>query len=174
MGSKIIYKRDVNNRRKTVFLDRDGVINKKPAEHEYVYKIEDFAFNRGIFSFVKRANKLGYRIIVITNQRGISRGFYTHSDFENLSNYMFNRFCKNGGFIDAIYYCPHGIDDECNCRKPEPGLFFDAIVDFSVNASLSIMIGDTKHDIDAAKSAGITRTYLINSDILCSLKDIVL
>lgn len=152
--------------RKALFLDRDGVINKKPKTHEYVRKWSDFRFNSGIFELVEKANELDYLVVVVTNQRGIARGLHSHEDFIAITNKMLAKFRSRGAYIDAVYYCPHDYGDSCKCRKPKPGLFLQAIRDFNINPSRSIMIGDSAEDVTAAQKAGVAKTIKTKSDII--------
>ena len=148
---------------KALFLDRDGVIN---VEKEYLYKIEDFEFIDGIFELCHYFSKLGYKIIVVTNQSGIARGYYTTENFDTLSRWMSNEFYKRDILIDAIYYCPHHpeITGECSCRKPKPGMLLDAQKDFNIDLKNSIIIGDKERDIEAGLNAGLLESYLFDQD----------
>jgi D-glycero-D-manno-heptose 1,7-bisphosphate phosphatase len=145
---------------KAVFLDRDGVIN---IEKDYVYKIEDFEFQEGVFEAVKEFNAKNYLVIVVTNQSGISRGYYTNDDFLALTEYMLNEFEKHGAKIAKVYHCPHAPTDECECRKPKPKMFLDAKKEFDIDMDSSWMIGDKEGDIEAANNAGINQTILVKS-----------
>jgi len=145
---------------KAVFLDRDGVIN---IEKDYVYKIEDFEFQNGVFEAVKEFNEKNYLVIVVTNQSGISRGYYTDDDFYRLTRYMLEEFEKHGAKITKIYHCPHAPNDGCECRKPKPGMFLEAKKEFDIDMGSSWMIGDKEGDIEAANSAGIGQTILVKS-----------
>lgn len=145
---------------KAIFLDRDGVIN---VEKDYAHKIEDFEFLPGVFEAVKSFNEKGYIAVVVTNQSGIGRGYYTGEDFRKLTAYMEKEFEKNGGKIAAVYHCPHGPQDGCDCRKPEPGMLLAAKDDFGIDMASSWMIGDKEGDIEAALAAGITNTVLVRS-----------
>jgi len=108
---------------KTIFLDRDGVINK---DINYLHKIDDFEFIDGIFDVCLYFQSLGYKIIIITNQSGISRGYYSHSDYQKVTQWMLDQFrYKNINILD-IFHCPHGPDSTCDCRKPKPGMFLKA------------------------------------------------
>ena len=145
---------------KTVFLDRDGVINK---EISYLHKIEDFEFINGVFESCQYYKKLGYQIVIITNQSGISRGYYSESDFQNLSKWMITQFNKNNIQILDIFHCPHSSKSNCDCRKPKPGMFIKAKNKYNINMSESWMIGDSERDINAANLAGIKNTILVRS-----------
>jgi len=145
---------------KTIFLDRDGVINK---EINYLHKIDDFEFIDGIFDACLYFLTLGYKIIIITNQSGISRGYYTESDYQKVTQWMLNQFkYKNINILDIIH-CPHGPDSNCDCRKPEPGMFLKAKAKHNTDMERSWMIGDKERDIIAANSAGIDNTILVRS-----------
>ena len=145
---------------KTIFLDRDGVINK---DINYLHKIDDFEFIDGIFDACLYFQSLGYKIIIITNQSGISRGYYSHSDYQKVTQWMLDQFkYKNINILD-VFHCPHGPDSTCNCRKPKPGMFLKAKDKHNTDMEKSWMIGDKERDTIAANSAGIDNTILIRS-----------
>ena len=146
--------------KKAIFLDRDGVINKEVG---YLHKIEDFEFINGVFESCRYFQSIGYEIIIITNQSGISRGFYTRRDFEKVNKWMLGQFSHEGVNILDVYFCPHGPEDKCNCRKPKPGMFLDAKEEHHIDMKKSWMIGDKEADIQAAHRAGITNTILVKS-----------
>ena len=145
---------------KTIFLDRDGVINK---EIGYLYKVEDFQFINDIFKACQYFDQLGYQIIIVTNQSGISRGYYSENDFLSVTNWMLSEFKKNYIKILDMFYCPHLPESNCNCRKPKPGMFITAKKKHDIDMSKSWMIGDKETDIRAAWSAGIQNTILLRS-----------
>jgi len=145
---------------KTIFLDRDGVINK---EINYLNKIEDFEFIKGVFNACQYFKNLGYEIIIITNQSGISKGYYDESDFQNLTKWMLSQFKKNNISILDIFFCPHSPDFNCYCRKPKPGMFFNAKKKYNIDMGNSWMIGDKNTDIIAANESGINKTILVKS-----------
>ena len=145
---------------KTIFLDRDGVINK---EKNYLYKIEDFEFINGVFEACRYFTNLEYKIIIITNQSGISRHFYTENDYVNLTKWMINQFNNNDINILDIFHCPHEPKSNCNCRKPNPGMFLEAKTKYNIDMKSSWMIGDRENDIIAANNAGIHNTILVKS-----------
>lgn len=139
---------------KAVFLDRDGTIN---AEKNYLYKIEDFEFIKGALEAIRILNDNGYKVIVITNQAGIARGYYTEEDVKRLHEYIQNQLKKYKAHIDAFYYCPHhptaGIGKykiDCNCRKPKDGLFRIAISDLKIDVHKSFAVGDKVSDLKPA------------------------
>ena len=145
---------------KTIFLDRDGVINK---EVNYLSKIDDFEFIEGIFDACLYFQKLGYQIIIITNQSGIARGYYSEGDYQLISKWMLTQFEDKGITILDILHCPHGPDSTCDCRKPQPGLLLKAKSKHNVDMQKSWMIGDKERDIQAANAAGIQNTILVRS-----------
>ena len=104
---------------KALFLDRDGVINEDAG---YVYRREDFVFKEGIFAALREFTKAGYALVVVTNQSGIGRGYYTLEQFDELCKFMLGEFEKEGVKIEKIYFCPHAPEALCLCRKPEPGM----------------------------------------------------
>ena len=166
---------------KTIFLDRDGVINK---EKNYLYKIESFEFINGVFYACQYLESLNYKIIITTNQSGISRGYYTESDFQKLTKWMLGQFNNNNIDILDVIHCPHLPSDFCDCRKPKPGMLLSAKTKHNIDIENSWMIGDKENDIQAAHNAGIRNTILVKSGheidelnsnskfILNSIKDI--
>jgi D-glycero-D-manno-heptose 1,7-bisphosphate phosphatase len=145
---------------KTIFLDRDGVINK---EVNYLYKINDFQFIEGIFDACSYLEKLGYKIIIITNQAGIAKNFYSIKDYQRLSNWMLTQFIDNGVEILDIFYCPHGPETGCECRKPKPGMLLQADAKYDICMEDSWMIGDKETDIEAAHLAGIVNSVIVKT-----------
>lgn len=136
---------------KAVFLDRDGTLN---VEKNYLYKIEDFEFLPGVIEGLKLLQDAGYLLIIITNQSGIARGYYTEDDFNRLNNWMLNKLTEYGVNITKVYYCPHlpnatveAYRKNCDCRKPQLGLFYKAIKDFNIDVSQSFAIGDKMRDL---------------------------
>jgi D-glycero-D-manno-heptose 1,7-bisphosphate phosphatase len=145
---------------KILFLDRDGVIN---IEKNYLYKIEDFEFVDGLFETCRLYQDRGYKIIIVTNQSGIGRGYYTHADFAKLTDWMITEFKSNGVNILDIFYCPHTPDDKCDCRKPSIGMVQKADNLYSVDFENSIMVGDKESDIELAINANIGKKILVKS-----------
>lgn len=150
---------------KAVFLDRDGVIN---VEKNYVHKIEDFEFMDGIFELLHYFQKQRYLLIVITNQAGIGRGYYTEEQFHILNNWMIERFKEERIHITHVYYCPyhseHGVGEykrDSFDRKPNPGMIVRAEREHGIDLSRSILIGDKSSDIQAGKQAGVKTNILL-------------
>lgn len=148
--------------KKILFLDRDGVINKKPKEHEYVLSVKEFIFNTGIFDVASYFKNRGYEIIVITNQRGISMGFMTVSDLESIHDYMKSKFEESGISILDIFYCPHGFH-ECECRKPKDGMLKLACGKYLVDIKESLLISDSSEDVEMGNSFGVS-SYKVPHD----------
>ena len=145
---------------KTIFLDRDGVINK---DTNYLSKIEEFEFINGIFKTCKYLLSIDYEIIVVTNQSGIARGYYSEKDFQNITKWMLSQFKINGVKILDVLHCPHSPDSNCNCRKPKPGMFIKAKNKHGIDMEKSWMVGDKEVDIIAANNSGIANTILVRS-----------
>ncbi len=143
---------------KALFLDRDGVIN---HDHRYVNQISDFEFMPGIFEVTKYFQDLGYLIIVVTNQGGVSKGYYKLSDLENITDWMISQFSDKGITISKVYY-ETSFDENHPRRKPNPGMFIDAIKEFNVDPSSSLMVGDKTSDLIAAYKAGIKKNIFLN------------
>jgi len=150
---------------KALFLDRDGVIN---INHGYVSTIDNFDFIDDVFDLVLRAIEFDYLVIVITNQAGIGRGFYSEDDFHALSEWMCRKFESTGAKIDRIYFSPFHptaglgkyLKDDFS-RKPNPGMILEAELDFDIDLKSSLLIGDNMSDIEAGLSAGIGTNILL-------------
>tara|TARA_B110000008_G_C16856716_1_gene519025 strand:+ start:110 stop:637 length:528 start_codon:yes stop_codon:yes gene_type:complete len=145
---------------KTIFLDRDGVINE---EVNYLYQIEKFKFIKGVFDACLHFQKLNYKIIIVSNQSGIARGYYNELDYRNLTSWMLDQFCLRNISVLDTFHCPHGPGSKCFCRKPEPGMLINAKNKHHVSMNESWMIGDKETDIKAANKAGIANTILVRS-----------
>lgn len=144
--------------KKAIFLDRDGTIN---VEKGYLYKIEDFEFIGGAINGLRLLQDAGYLLIIITNQSGIARGYYTEEDYHKLNDWMINTLHKNGITLSAVYCCPHHPEAKkpeyrirCTCRKPKLGLYKQAVHDFNINLDDSYAIGDKIRDCAICKSTG--------------------
>jgi D-glycero-D-manno-heptose 1,7-bisphosphate phosphatase len=150
---------------RALFLDRDGVVN---HEVGYLHRPEDVRWIDGIFSLCRTAMKLGYKLIVVTNQSGIARGYYTAAQFEDLMNWMRGELLREEIILDAVYHCPYhpdGIGEykrEHEDRKPSPGMLHRAAIDQWLDLSQSILVGDRCSDIAAANAAGLRQAFLIS------------
>lgn len=146
---------------KAAFLDRDGVINKKPPEGDYVTCWEDFQLLPGVVESIAQLNRAGVRVIVVTNQRCIAKGLITTAEVEMLHQRMLEVMAAAGATIDAVYYCPHETVPVCRCRKPAPGMLIDAARDLGIELPSSWMIGDSHIDVEAGKNAGCKTARLL-------------
>ncbi len=138
----------------TVILDRDGVLNAKPPRAEYVRSWRDWQWLPGALEALRRFSEAGYRIIVVSNQAGIARGAMTEADLTAIHAHMKADVEAVGGRIEAIYHCPHGWDEGCECRKPKAGMLYAAQRDFDLDLSRTLFIGDDERDGQAAEAAG--------------------
>lgn len=178
--------KNLQNKQKAVFLDRDGTINKYVG---FLRDIDEFELLDGAADAIKKINASGYLAIVVTNQPVIARGEVSFEELERIHNKMETLLGKEGAYLDAIYFCPHhphkGYEGErpelkfdCDCRKPKPGMLLNAARDFNIDLSQSWMIGDGENDIKAGQNAGC-QTALIGSEFyeqtvtVSSLKDFV-
>lgn len=139
---------------KAVFLDRDGIINKKAPEHSYIKAWPDFIILPGVPDAIRRLNNAGYLVLVVTNQRGVARNIMTLSELEELHRKMRGELERLGAIINGIYVCPHDIG-QCHCRKPETGLFLQAEHDYAIDKNNSWMVGDSDSDVKAGKMYGV-------------------
>lgn len=153
---------------KALFLDRDGIINEDKG---YTHRIEEFIFRDGIFELCKAAQDAHYLLVIITNQAGIARGYYTEEDFRRLTDWMIVQFSEHDIEITDVEFCPyhpvHGIGQykrDSFRRKPHPGMIIDACKKYDIVAHQSIMVGDNETDILAAKSAGIEICCLLTKN----------
>lgn len=146
--------------RQAFFLDRDGVIN---TDHGYVSRIGDFSFMEGIFQVLRDLSAKGYLLIVVTNQSGIGRGYYTEEDFNALTDWMLKQLSAEGIELAAVYSCPHSPEEGCDCRKPAPGMFFQAEAEHHLDLSASWMLGDKESDMQAAEAAGVKNRVLLGT-----------
>ncbi|HEX3046237.1 MAG TPA: HAD family hydrolase [Bacillota bacterium] len=151
---------------KALFLDRDGVIN---VEENYLYKIADFKFKDGIFEVLRHFQSLKFLLVIITNQSGIARGYYTEKDFWTLTEWMVGQFLAQGIVITKVYFSPYHPEyglgkykKDSNCRKPNPGMILQAQRELNLDLTASILVGDQETDIEAGINSGIKRNILVN------------
>jgi D-glycero-D-manno-heptose 1,7-bisphosphate phosphatase len=164
--------------RKAAFVDRDGVII---VDSGFLHRAEDLAFLPGAIESLQRLQAAGYLLVVITNQSGIARGFYTEADYLRLTAYMQQRLLAAGVQLSAVEYCPHLPDAEiaryrldCDCRKPRPGMLERAATALNIDLSASILVGDRATDIQAGRGAGVGRCWLVRSGLPLTQSDIEL
>lgn len=138
---------------KAVFLDRDGVINFK--RDDYVKNVNEFVMLKDSAKAIKLLNENNFLVIIITNQSAINRKLLTHDTLDKIHAFMKEQLGKDHAFVDYIYYCPHRPDENCECRKPKPGLILDAIREHDISPDKSWFIGDSESDMTAAKLAGL-------------------
>jgi D-glycero-D-manno-heptose 1,7-bisphosphate phosphatase len=143
-----------------VFLDRDGVINRKAAEGKYIAHWKELEILPGVEAAIAALNRSRRRVVVVSNQRGIALGYYTGGDVEALHRRLQEHLALHGAHIDAFYYCPHD-EGECECRKPGTGMFLQAFRDFpEASAANSIAIGDSLSDIEAARALKMPSIFI--------------
>lgn len=155
------------NKIAAIFLDRDGTIN---VDHGYVHQIDDFQFIDGSIEAMQMLKQRGFALVVVTNQSGIARGIFTEQQFMTLTEWMDWSLADREVELDGIYYCPHHPEGElpqlaisCDCRKPQPGMFFSAQQQLDIDLSVSWMVGDKLEDMQAARAAGIGHCILVRS-----------
>ncbi|EIJ67346.1 D-glycero-beta-D-manno-heptose 1,7-bisphosphate 7-phosphatase [Pasteurella bettyae] len=152
--------------KKAIFLDRDGTIN---IDHGYVYQIDDFEFIEGSIEALKELKQMGYLLVLVTNQSGIARGYYSEEQFLTLTEWMDWSLADREVDFDGIYYCPHHPEGKgeyrqvCDCRKPQPGMLLQAIKDLKIDPSQSFMVGDKIEDLQAGNSAHIKYKVLVKT-----------
>lgn len=150
-----------------IFLDRDGVINQDTG---YVSTRDNFIFIEGAIGAMKQLKQKGYQVVVVTNQSGIARGLFSEADFIRLTEWMDWSLADQDVDLDGIYFCPHhptegtGSNTQaCQCRKPAPGMFLEAIADLDIDASASYIVGDKVSDLQAAQAAGVAQLILVRT-----------
>lgn len=139
---------------RVIFLDRDGVINEYPGDTNYVNNWNEFNFIPGSIEGIKKLNTCGFKICVISNQAGVSKGLYTQADLDRIDKEMVEGLKKQGAKIEGIYYCTHLAADNCDCRKPEIGLLKQAVSALGTIPRMSFFIGDSFLDMKAARCFG--------------------
>jgi D-glycero-D-manno-heptose 1,7-bisphosphate phosphatase len=149
---------------RAAFLDRDGVVNEKRPQGEYVTRWEEMHFLPGVAPAIAMLNRAGFRVIVVSNQRCVAKGLITTADLEAMHQRMCNTLASAGATIDGTYYCPHDTEPSCNCRKPAPGMLLDAARAHRIDLSASWMIGDSETDVEAGKNAGCKTARLLSGD----------
>ena len=140
--------------KRAAFLDRDGVINRKAPEGQYITRWEEMDFLPGVPEAIKQLNQAGFLVIVISNQRCVAKGLVTAAGVEDLHRRMSEHMAQRGARIDAVYYCPHELQPVCACRKPAPGMLLQAAGEHAIDLAASWMIGDSDIDVEAGRNAG--------------------
>lgn len=148
--------------KKVVFLDRDGVINKKMPEHDYVKSWKEFEFLPGVREAIGLLKRSGYLIYVVSNQAGVGRGLMSREDLEVIHSRLESELLKTGASIDGFYYCLHRPEDNCDCRKPKAGLLLQAARENYLDLTKTVFIGDDGKDLEAGKAAG-SKTILVGA-----------
>ncbi|MGR3807479.1 D-glycero-beta-D-manno-heptose 1,7-bisphosphate 7-phosphatase [Pasteurella testudinis] len=152
--------------KKAIFLDRDGTIN---IDHGYVHQIDQFEFIEGSIEALLELKQRGYLLVLVTNQSGIARGYFSEDQFLQLTEWFDWSLADRGVDFDGIYYCPHlpdGIGEyrqDCDCRKPKAGMLLQAAAELGIDLNRSFMVGDKIEDIMAGKAAGVAHTVLVRS-----------
>lgn len=151
--------------RRAAFIDRDGVLN---IDRGYVYRVEDFEWLPGAVQALQELQAAGHALVVVTNQSGIARGMYTQTDLDVLHRFMEDDLLRRGVRLNGIYACPHHPQavvetyrQDCECRKPRPGLILRAIAEHGLDPSQSCLFGDKPSDIEAGRAAGVGRCWMI-------------
>jgi len=145
---------------RTVFLDRDGVINEKAPEGDYVRRAEDLRLLPGAAAAIARLNRAGLRVVVVTNQRGVALGLYSKEDVLQIQAALEKMLAPEGARLDGFYFCPHE-EGACDCRKPQPGLFEQARTDFpEIDPASSVMIGDSLSDVEFGRGLGMRTVFI--------------
>ena len=168
----VVQAKNLTNKQKAIFLDRDGTINKYVG---FLRNIDDFELIEGVAEAIKQINQSGYLAIVVTNQPVIARGEVTWEELNKIHKKMATLLGKEGAYVDGIYICPHHPDKgfegerpeykiDCDCRKPKPGLLLQAAKDFNIDLSESYMIGDSHRDVEAGENAGVKKSIKVEEN----------
>lgn len=177
----VVQAKNLTNKQKAIFLDRDGTINKYVG---FLRNIDDFELIEGVAEAIKLINQSGYLAIVVTNQPVIARGEVTWEELNEIHKKMATLLGKEGAYVDGIYICPHHPDKgfegerpeykiDCDCRKPKPGLLLQAAKDFNIDLSESYMIGDSHRDVEAGENAGVKKSIKVEENKAGALMDVL-
>ena len=160
--------------KRAIFFDRDGTLNEEVG---YLYELEKFKWIDGAIDTIKFCNENDYLVIVVTNQSGVARGYYTEAEIDNLHNHMNEELKKFGAHIDDFFYCPHhpeGVIEkysiECECRKPKSKMIEDACNKYDIDKNQSLMVGDKPRDVECGKNAGVTSILFEGGNLLTTIK----
>jgi D-glycero-D-manno-heptose 1,7-bisphosphate phosphatase len=141
-----------------VFLDRDGTLN---VEKGYVHRSQDWEWIPGAAAALRRFNRMGFKVVVVSNQSGVARGYFSVEEVERFQRWIARECARRGARVDAFYFCPHGPDDRCSCRKPKPGMLRRAAREMKLDLSRSWMVGDHASDVGAARAAGVAPIFVL-------------
>ena len=153
---------------RAVFLDRDGVINQRPPEGDYITRWEDFHILPGVAEGIALLNHAGFSVIVVTNQRCVAKGQLSEANLQQMHERMTDVLARAGANIDATFYCPHEIEPRCDCRKPAPGMLLSAARLHGIDLRTSWMIGDSDNDVEAGRNAGCKTARVVAVDVTSS------
>jgi histidinol-phosphate phosphatase family protein len=153
---------------KAAFLDRDGVINRKATEGEYITRWENMHILPGVVEAIALLNRASYRVLVVSNQRCVAKRLLTASELESMHQRMCTELDAMGAKIDEVFYCPHEEQPPCACRKPEPGMLFAAASKHQVDFASSWMIGDSDKDVEAGRRAGCRTARIRTTSDVCT------
>jgi histidinol-phosphate phosphatase family protein len=149
---------------RAAFLDRDGVINRNAPTGDYIKTVRELEILPGVPEAIRLLNERGYRVIVVTNQRGVSRGIMTVADVEQVHDALRSELSESGASLDAIYYCPHA-EGSCDCRKPQTGMFLRALRDFpDIDLRECVVVGDSRRDMEAAQALNCHRMLITDTE----------
>jgi D-glycero-D-manno-heptose 1,7-bisphosphate phosphatase len=148
---------------RAAFLDRDGVINQKAPQDQYITRWEEMQLLPGVVEAIALLNRAGFLVIVVTNQRCVAKGLITAAELDTIHEQLRNALARWGARLDGVYYCPHELQPPCACRKPRPGMLLEAARAHDVDLRASWMIGDSDRDVEAGKSAGCKTARLLRN-----------
>lgn len=154
----------MTNLRKAVFLDRDGIVNRERSD--YVKNLDELEIFTNVADCVKILKKEGFLVVIVTNQSAINRGKTTHEQLSKIHNAVQNYFRNNETNVDGFYYCPHKPDENCDCRKPKPGLLLKAACELNIDLKSSWFIGNNDSDVQAGSSVGCKSIKVIEQNEL--------
>jgi len=147
---------------KVVFLDRDGVINKYPGDGDYVKSVREFKFIPGAIEGIRKLNDKGFKVFVVSNQAGVSKGIYSQKELDKITRMMLSELKKNKVHLDGVFYCVHSREENCDCRKPKPGMLNHIVETYSLEPTMTFFIGDSFIDMNTARAFG-AKTVLVLS-----------
>jgi D-glycero-D-manno-heptose 1,7-bisphosphate phosphatase len=151
---------------KAVFLDRDGVINRKAPDGQYITRWEDFEFLPRVAEAIALLNRALFSVIIVSNQRGVAKGLLTSEELERIHRRMIEHLAASHASVLAVYYCPHNISRACACRKPAPGMLLQAAREHQIDLPNSWMVGDSDIDIQAGRNAGCKTARILRSEVI--------